>query len=55
MVTIVATDANAIETGPDQGVFAFTRTGPTTFDLPVNFTIGGTATNFFDYQTIVRR
>ena len=52
VVTIAATDANASETGPDPGVFTFTRTGPTTFDLPVNYSIGGGATNFFDYQTI---
>ena len=52
VVTIAATDANASETGPDPGVFTFTRTGPTTFNLPVNYSIGGTATNFFDYQTI---
>ena len=51
-VTIAATDANASETGPDPGVFTFTRTGPTTLGLPINFTSGGTATNFFDYQTI---
>ena len=53
VVTIAATQPNASETGPVSGQFTFTRTGPTTFDLPVNFNIGGTATNFFDYQTIV--
>ena len=36
----------------DPGVFTFTRTGPTTFALQVNFDIGGTATNGADYQAI---
>src|SRR5262249_39233523 len=33
-VTIAATTPNASETGPVNGVFTFTRTGPTTFGLP---------------------
>ena len=51
-VTIVATDPNASEIGPDPGVFTFTRTGPTTFALTVSFAIGGTAVNGGDYQAI---
>jgi hypothetical protein len=34
-------------------VFTFTRTGPTTFALQVNFGIGGTAGNAADYQNIL--
>ncbi|MCC6195907.1 MAG: hypothetical protein IT518_15715 [Burkholderiales bacterium] len=48
-VTITATDANASEIGPDPGVFTFTRTGPTTFDLTVGYSIGGTAGSGVDY------
>jgi len=51
-VSIAATTPNASETGPVSGVFTFTRTGPTTFDVTINYAIGGTASNFFDYQTI---
>jgi hypothetical protein len=51
-VTITATDANAAEQGQDPGTFTVTRTGPTTNPLTVNYTIGGTATNGTDYQTI---
>src|SRR4030095_13018075 len=38
-VTVVATDANAVEEG-DTGTFTFTRTGPTTLALPVKYTVG---------------
>ena len=51
-VSIAATTPNASETGPVSGVFTFTRTGPTTFDVTVSYAIGGTAQNFFDYQSI---
>ncbi|HKE42925.1 MAG TPA: Calx-beta domain-containing protein [Steroidobacteraceae bacterium] len=51
-VTVTATDANAAETGLNPGVFTFTRTGATTNSLTVNFTLGGSATNGTDYQTI---
>ena len=52
VVTIAATDPNASETGLDPGVFTFSRTGPTTFPLQVNYGIGGTASNGNDYQAI---
>jgi hypothetical protein len=45
VVTIAATTPNASETGPVDGVFTFTRSGPTTFDLTVSYGVGGTATN----------
>ena len=51
-VTIAATDANAAEAGLDPGVFTITRTGSTVAALAVNLSIGGTATNGTDYQTI---
>ena len=51
-VTIAATDANAAEAGLDPGVFTITRTGSTAAALAVNLSIGGTATNGTDYQTI---
>src|SRR5256886_1578662 len=43
-VSVVATDADASEQGPNPGEFTFTRTGDTSFDLTVNYTLGGTAT-----------
>ena len=54
IVTVVATDASAAEavTGSDPGTFTVTRTGPTTVDLTVNFTVTGTATNGADYIAI---
>ncbi|MEO8752182.1 MAG: Calx-beta domain-containing protein, partial [Casimicrobiaceae bacterium] len=48
-VTVVATDPDASETGLDPGLFTFTRTGPTTFPLQVNFSPTGTANRGFDY------
>ncbi len=42
-VNVTATDAAASEQGPGTGQFTFTRSGPTTGALTVNFTIGGTA------------
>ena len=51
-VTIVATDADADETGPDTGTFTFSRTGDTDQALTVNVTISGGATNGTDYQTV---
>lgn len=50
-VSISATDANATE-GGDPGQFTVTRTGSTKYDLTVNYTIAGTATNSTDYNTI---
>jgi hypothetical protein len=52
VVTIVATDPNAAEEGLDAGTFTISRTGATTSALTVNYTIGGTATNGTDYQTL---
>ena len=53
VVTIVATDSTATEGNPaDTGVFTVSRTGSTSASLTVNYTIGGSATNGADYQTL---
>jgi large repetitive protein len=52
VVTITATDPNAGEAGPDTGTFTITRTGTTTASLIVRYSIGGTAANGADYETI---
>ncbi len=54
VVTVMATDATAGEpySGPGNGQFTFSRTGPTTAALTVNFTVGGTATSGTDYTSL---
>src|SRR5439155_430578 len=49
-VTIVATDPDASETGPDDGVFTVSRTGDTSTALTVIYTISGTADFAVDYN-----
>jgi hypothetical protein len=44
IVTITAFDPSASETGPDPGVFRFTRVGDTALPLTVGYTRAGTAT-----------
>src|SRR5213082_1174594 len=51
-VTVVATDPNASEQGPDSGTFTISRTGDTSSALTVNYTLGGTAQNGTDYQPL---
>ena len=51
-VTVLATDANASETGSNTGTFTISRTGPTTAALLVVGSFGGTAINGSDYSTI---
>jgi hypothetical protein len=51
-VTIVATDADASEAGPDEGAFTVSRTGITSSSLTVSFTARGTATNGVDYVNV---
>jgi hypothetical protein len=51
-VNVTATDPNASETGPDQGMFTITRSGDTTAPLTVNYTVSGTATNGTDYTAL---
>jgi hypothetical protein len=51
-VSIVATDASAGESGPDDGTFTISRTGGTEIPLAVSWTIAGSAVNGTDYQAI---
>ncbi|HXV70607.1 MAG TPA: Calx-beta domain-containing protein, partial [Acidimicrobiia bacterium] len=51
VVSVVATDAAAGEPA-NNGVFTFTRTGPTSSPLTVNYTVTGTATAGSDYTTL---
>ena len=48
-VDVFATDPEAAELGPDTGTFTFFRNGDNSFDLPVFWSIGGTASNGVDY------
>ena len=52
VVSVVAFDAAASETGPDLGTFRFTRTGSPASPLTVTYVVTGTATNGTDYQAI---
>ena len=51
-VTVNATDAVAAEVGPEPGAVTVTRTGPTAAPLVVHFTLGGTASDAVDYETL---
>jgi hypothetical protein len=51
-VTVIATDANASETGPKPGTFRFSRSGVTSGNLTVNFQVSGTASSPSDYVPI---
>ena len=51
-VTVAATDASASETGPDAGMFTFTRTGSTAAALVVRYRLTGTATGGSDYAAL---
>jgi len=52
VVTIVATDPFASETGPDPGTFEVRRSAGTNSPVLVFYAIGGTAINGLDYQMI---
>jgi Ca2+-binding RTX toxin-like protein len=51
-ITLAVTPVSVLEDGTPNLVYTFTRTGPTTSALTVNYTIAGTATNGTDYATI---
>lgn len=51
-VSIVTNDPNASETGPDNGQFTISRSGPTTSPLTVLLARSGTATNSTDFTAI---
>jgi len=52
VVTVSVPDASASESTPNSGSFRLTRTGDTSQNLVVNYTIAGTATNGTDYATL---
>jgi hypothetical protein len=52
VVTVTATQPNASEIGPINGVFQVARTGATTSALIVSYTLSGTAVNGADYVTL---
>ena len=52
VVSMSATDPDATEAGLTTGTFVFTRTGDTGLPLNIWYTISGTATNGFDYDSI---
>ncbi|PNJ94198.1 hypothetical protein CEP14_11610, partial [Cylindrospermopsis raciborskii C04] len=51
-ITLTVNPTSVAEKGLTNLVYTFTRTGPTTNTLAVNYTIGGTATNGSDYNNI---
>ncbi|MBL9202011.1 MAG: DUF1800 family protein [Opitutaceae bacterium] len=53
VVTIVATRGTSDESGRNPGEFTFYRTGDLTFPLTVNYTVGGSAVNGFDYPALL--
>ena len=52
VVNLAVTTATAAEVGPVSGAFTVSRSGSTSFSLPVHYTVGGTATNGTDYVTL---
>jgi hypothetical protein len=52
-ITLVAAPGLVSEDEPNNIIYTFTRTGPTTTSLSVSFTVGGTATLGTDYTGIV--
>ncbi len=52
-VTLAATDATADESGNNRGEFTLTRTGDTALPLVVNYGVGGSAVNGFDYPPLL--
>lgn len=51
-VSVVATDAQGSEAGPDPITFTFTRTGDTSSAMTVNYLLAGTATKWDDYRRL---
>lgn len=52
VIGVTVTDASASEQATDTGTFRITRVGQISSSLTVNFTLGGTALNGTDYQTV---
>lgn len=55
VVSIVASDAAASETGPDKGIFTITRTGGTAAALIVDYGVNGRAVLGTDYRRLEGR
>lgn len=53
VLNVTAPTTNASETGPTPRAFTLTRSGDLSQPLVVHYTIGGTATNGVDYDTLV--
>jgi hypothetical protein len=51
-VTVAAGGASASRIGPTSGSFTFIRSGSTAEAVTVNFTLGGSAVNGVDYNTL---
>ena len=52
LVTVEATDSKAYEANLDTGTFTITRTGNTSSDLTVSYTMGGTSAAGSDYESL---
>ncbi|MEW6303487.1 MAG: Calx-beta domain-containing protein [Verrucomicrobiota bacterium] len=52
VVTVVASDSAAAEAGANTGTFTISRSGSTSASLTVNYTLGGSASNGTDYQSL---
>lgn len=52
VVTVLATDPNAAEDGPDSGTFQISRTGDPTNSITVYYSLDGSARNGRDYQML---
>ncbi len=52
-VTLAATDATADESGNNPGEFTLRRTGDSSLPLVVNYGVGGSAVNGFDYPPLL--
>ena len=58
VVNVEASKADAYELGDSKSralIFRVTRTGPSDFDLPVSYRVGGTAQNGVDYEALSGR
>jgi hypothetical protein len=52
-VTIATLEEPVLENGMNRAGFVLTRTGSTTADLPVTYSVGGTATAALDYASLL--
>jgi hypothetical protein len=52
LVSVILTDLIASESGPDAGTFTVSRTGSTATALTVHYSLGGTAVNGVDYESL---